>query len=75
VEKTKLAHPLSHLPKEKNRGEGWWAAVFIGSISRTGPYPKPVLMVPNKPVLELHGLNLALWQLEPVLKNPFSLGS
>jgi hypothetical protein len=32
-------------------------------------------MVPNKPVLELHGLNLALWQLEPVLKNPFSLGS
>jgi hypothetical protein len=26
-------------------------------------------------VLELHGLNLALWQLEPVLKNPFSLGS
>jgi hypothetical protein len=32
-------------------------------------------MVPNKPVLELHGLNFALWQLEPVLKNPFSLGS
>jgi hypothetical protein len=26
-------------------------------------------------VLELHGLNLALWQLEPVLKNPFTLGS
>jgi hypothetical protein len=32
-------------------------------------------MVPNEPVLELHGLNLALWQLEPVLKHPFSLGS
>jgi hypothetical protein len=34
-----------------------------------------VLMVPNEPVLELHGLHLALWQLEPVLKNPFSLDS
>jgi hypothetical protein len=32
-------------------------------------------MVPNEPVLELHGLHLALWQLELVLKNPFSLGS
>jgi hypothetical protein len=31
--------------------------------------------VPNEPVLELHGLHLAFWQLEPVLKHPFSLGS
>jgi hypothetical protein len=28
-------------------------------------------MVPNKLVLELHGLHLAFWQLEPVLKHPF----
>jgi hypothetical protein len=41
-EKTKLAHPLSHLPKKKNIGEGWWAALFIGMISRTGTYLKPV---------------------------------
>jgi hypothetical protein len=28
--------------KGKNRGEGWWAAVFIGRISSTGPCLKPV---------------------------------
>jgi hypothetical protein len=41
----------------------------------TGSWHEPVLMVPNELVLELHGLHIALWQLEPVLKNPFSLGS
>jgi hypothetical protein len=54
--------------KEKNKTRG------RRDTFSTGSWHELVLMVPNEPVLELHEFHLAFRQLEPVLKNSFSLG-